>query len=56
MIMKMENGQTIRRPGTGDILPVLDELKRIAYLTKEDEAQRMAHLLWREGFVILEHE
>ncbi len=56
MMMRMENGQTIRGPITEDVLPVLEELKRLAYLTKEDEAQRMAHLLWREGFVILEHE
>ena len=55
MKRKIENGQTIRDPTTEDALVIIANLKRVNYLKLEDEAQRLAHILWQEGFVVLEH-
>ena len=48
-------GMMARPPETKDMLPLVKELKRLTYLTDGDEAQRLANLLWQNGFVIIEH-
>jgi len=47
-------GQTIREPTKEDALVLLARFKQIRHINVEDEAQRLAMLLWQEGYVILE--
>lgn len=49
-------GQTIREPTSEDALVILARFKQIKHINLEDEAQRLAMILWQEGYVILEHE
>lgn len=49
-------GQTIRGPESKDALVVLARLRTIKHINVEDEAQRLAMILWQEGFVILEND
>ena len=51
---KLLSHEGIREANTGDTLVVIAKMKRINHLQVEDEAQRLAHILWEEGFVILE--
>jgi hypothetical protein len=44
----------VREINKQDALVVLAKMKIIRHAIIEDEAQRMAHILWEEGFVILE--
>jgi hypothetical protein len=48
-------GQTIREPTKEDALVILARFKQIKHINVEDEAQRLAMILWQEGFVILEY-
>ncbi|MEK0324809.1 MAG: hypothetical protein QQN63_03815 [Nitrosopumilus sp.] len=49
-------GQTIREATSEDALVILARFKQIKHINLEDEAQRLAMILWQEGYVILEHE
>jgi hypothetical protein len=53
--MDIGMGQTIREPTKEDALVVLARFKQIKHIDLEDEAQRLAMILWQEGFVILEN-
>ncbi len=49
-------GQTIREPTKGDALVILARFKQIKHINLEDEAQRLAMILFQEGYVILEND
>ncbi len=55
-LRKLQGGEGIREVNKNDALVVLAKMKKIDHLNIEDEAQRMAHIMWQEGFVILENE
>ena len=52
---QLSSGEGIREANKNDALVVIAKMKRIDHLNVEDEAQRLAHILWQEGFVILEN-
>ncbi len=49
-------GEGIREANKEDALVVLAKMQQVKHPIVEDAAQRMAHILWQEGFVILENE
>ncbi len=53
---KLHPGEGVREANKQDALVVIAKIKRIDHLNVEDEAQRLAHILWEEGFVILEND
>jgi hypothetical protein len=46
----------IREANKEDALVILAKMQQVKHPIVEDAAQRLAHILWEEGFVILEKE
>ncbi len=53
---QLRAGEGIREANKEDALVVLAKMQQVKHPIVEDAAQRMAHILWQEGFVILENE